>query len=113
MSYPVAVIGAGLSGLYTAHLLAQAGKKVLLIEARDRLGGRICSHALEGATHRVDLGPSWFWPGMNPRIERLTGDLGLRVYPQHTRGATAIEGSDGRVQRQPNTWEQSPASYRV
>ncbi|MEZ7834762.1 MAG: FAD-dependent oxidoreductase [Burkholderiaceae bacterium] len=113
MSYPVAVIGAGLSGLYTAHLLAQTGKKVLIIEARDRLGGRICSHALEGATHRVDLGPSWFWPGMNPRIERLTGDLGLRVYPQHTRGATAIEGSDGRVQRQPNTWEQSPASYRV
>lgn len=37
MSHPVVVVGAGLSGLYASHLLAQAGQRVLLVEARERL----------------------------------------------------------------------------
>lgn len=112
MSHPVVVIGAGLSGLYASDLLAQAGRRVLLIEARERVGGRVLSQGLPGGAHRVDLGPSWFWPGMNPRIERLSAELGLGVYPQYSRGATALEGPDGQVHRQA-TWAQSPSSYRI
>jgi monoamine oxidase len=113
MSHPVVVVGAGLSGLQASRLLVQAGQKVLLIEARDRLGGRVLSQGLSAGRHRADLGPSWFWPGMNPRVERLAAELGLGVYPQYTRGATAIEGPDGQVRRQQSSWEQSPSSYRI
>lgn len=113
MSHPVVVIGAGLSGLHASSLLVKAGHKVLLIEARDRLGGRVLSQGLPASQHRVDLGPSWFWPGMNPRVELLAAELGLAVFPQHTRGATAIEGPDGQVRRQASSWEQSPSSYRI
>jgi len=113
MSHPIAVIGAGLSGLYASHLLAQAGQRVLLIEARERLGGRILSQGLDTGGHRVDMGPSWFWPGMNPRIERLAAELGLGVYPQHVKGAYAIEAPDGKVHRQHSSWEQSPSSWRI
>ena len=112
MSHPVVVIGAGLSGLYASDLLAQAGRPVLLIEARERLGGRVLSQGLPQGSHRVDLGPSWFWPGMNPRVERLSAELGLGVYPQHSRGATALEGPDGQVRRHAG-WAQSPSSYRI
>lgn len=113
MSHPVVVVGAGLSGLCASHLLAQAGRKVLLIEARDRVGGRILSDGVAGQTHRVDLGPSWFWPGMNSRMERLISELGLGVFPQHTQGAYAIEAPDGAVHHRSVAWTQSPASWRV
>ena len=112
MPHPVLVIGAGLSGLYASDLLAQAGRHVVLVEARERVGGRVLSQGLTVGGHRVDLGPSWFWPGMNPRIERLTAELGLDVYPQYSRGATALEGPDGKVHRQ-TTWASSPSSYRI
>ncbi|MCO4093391.1 MAG: NAD(P)/FAD-dependent oxidoreductase [Acidovorax sp.] len=68
MSLPIVVIGGGLSGLYAAHLLEQAGQRVLLIEARERLGGRILSRGHADDRHRLDLGPSWFWPAMNPLV---------------------------------------------
>ena len=113
VSYPIVVVGAGLSGLFASQLLARVGESVLLIEARHRIGGRILSAGPEDGTHRVDLGPSWFWPAMNPRVNRLAADLGLGVYPQHSHGARAFEASDGKVHRQHTGWEQSPPAYRV
>ena len=113
MSYPVVVVGAGLSGLFASQLLASAGESVLLIEARDRIGGRILSAGPMDDAHRVDLGPSWFWPAINPRVSGLAADLGLGVYPQHIQGARAFESSDGKVYRQPAGWAQSPPSYRI
>ncbi len=113
MSLPIAVIGAGLSGLYASHMLAQTHEKVLLIEARERIGGRILSQGQTPSGHRVDLGPSWFWPGMNRRVEHLIEHLGLHSYPQHVQGAYAIEAPDGQVQRRQSTWPQSPSSWRI
>lgn len=113
MSHPVVVIGAGLSGLYASYLLQQAGQRVLLVDARDRIGGRVLSQGAPGSAHRVDLGPSWFWPGMNPRMERLLAQLGLAHYPQHTRGAVVVEGADGKLYKHQSTWEQSPSSQRI
>lgn len=113
MSHPIVVIGAGLSGLYASHLLAQAGKRVLLIEARDRVGGRVLSRGTTSSAHRVDLGPSWFWPDMNPRMSRLLAQFGLDSFPQHARGAAVVEGPDGKLYKHQSTWEQSPSSYRI
>ena len=113
MSHPIVVVGAGLSGLFASHLLARAGASVLLIEARDRIGGRILSAGPNDVGHRVDLGPSWFWPAMNPRVHKLAADLGLGVYLQHSEGARAVETSDGKVHRHHTGWTQSPPAYRI
>lgn len=113
MSYPIVVIGAGLSGLYSSYLLAQAGHRVLLVEGRERIGGRIVSEHTGDSEHRVDLGPSWFWPGMNPRVEALLAALGLRSFAQHHAGAFSIERADGQLLRQAVTWTQQPESFRV
>ncbi len=49
MRVPVAIVGGGLSGVYAAHLLRQQGIDCVLLEARDRLGGRIRSVPVSGA----------------------------------------------------------------
>ncbi|KAI3319323.1 hypothetical protein HD806DRAFT_509660 [Xylariaceae sp. AK1471] len=56
-STTVCVIGAGVSGLHAAGLLASAGFQVTILEARDRIGGRLQQNAELGAS--VDLGASW------------------------------------------------------
>jgi len=50
----VIVIGAGMSGLAAARMLRRQGKKVVVLEARDRVGGRV--HAGKLAGHTIDLG---------------------------------------------------------
>ncbi|KAJ5736153.1 uncharacterized protein N7483_001278 [Penicillium malachiteum] len=61
----VGIIGAGLAGLRCADILIQNGAKVTILEARNRIGGRIYQDDLEG--HEVDLGPNWIHgQGENP-----------------------------------------------
>ncbi len=121
----IAIVGAGLSGLYAAYLLEQQGiTDYVLLEARDTLGGRIASvpasgqQALEPATDadkpdRVDLGPTWFWPGYQHQLGRLVDGLGLQSFEQHETGDTVVErsphGPPARVRGTMN----SPASMRL
>ncbi|MCV2367693.1 flavin monoamine oxidase family protein [Roseateles oligotrophus] len=108
------VIGAGLSGLHAAWRLQEAGHSVLLVEPRQRSGGRIFSAAgPEAAEHRLDLGPSWYWPEINPLMTDWVQRLGLTSYPQHTEGAGLLEGPDGAVRRMGHSWEQQPRAMRV
>lgn len=84
----IIIIGGGLSGLYAAYLLEQANfSDYLLLEARDRLGGRIFS------SHGFDLGATWIWPEMNPQLMRLVNELDLPVVEQAANGNVIIEQS--------------------
>lgn len=115
MSYPVAVIGAGLSGLRAADILSSAGHTVMLVESRLRLGGRILSEGLSapGLPHQLDLGPSWFWPDMNPLMSGLVDGLGLTHYAQHTDGGLRYEAEGSPVRTLPDSWAHQPAAHRV
>ena len=84
------IIGAGLSGLYSAILL-QDQYEVTILEARDRTGGRIMT--LDGH----DLGPSWIWLHQK-NILQLIETLGLELFPQYTKGFALYDTPEG-VQR--------------
>ncbi|KAJ6093194.1 Amine oxidase [Penicillium sp. IBT 16267x] len=61
----VGIIGAGFAGLRCADILIQNGARVTILEARDRIGGRVYQDELEG--HVVDMGASWIHgQGENP-----------------------------------------------
>ncbi|MEW9920614.1 flavin monoamine oxidase family protein [Marimonas sp. MJW-29] len=96
MNTDVLIIGGGLSGLASAEALSAQGRQVLLLEARDRLGGRIETKR-DGDAY-FDLGPAWFWPGQ-PRMAKLAARLGLGVFEQYAEGALTYEDENGSVQR--------------
>ena len=53
------VIGAGLAGLAAAARLVEAGRSVTVIEARNRIGGRVWTRRDSGVSSAIELGPEW------------------------------------------------------
>jgi monoamine oxidase len=109
----VAIVGAGLAGLTVAYRLQQAGIRFDLLEARDRLGGRILSVHAGGrpAAGAFDLGPAWIWPAMQPTIAALVDELGLQIFEQHSDGDVVVERGQQQIQRF-QTRRQEPPSMR-
>ncbi|HEU5347590.1 MAG TPA: FAD-dependent oxidoreductase, partial [Ktedonobacterales bacterium] len=79
--YDVVIIGAGAAGLAAAATLAQDGYRIALVEARDRIGGRIYTIRPPGALLPVELGAD-FVHGRPEETLALAEDAGLRLYEQ-------------------------------
>lgn len=112
---PIVIVGGGLAGLATARLLQRKGEPFLLLEARRRLGGRILSVGLDGtpSSDGFDLGPSWFWPEMQPDLTVLIEDLGLECFRQHDVGDVVVQPRQGGLpQRYPASGFQQASSVR-
>jgi monoamine oxidase len=80
----VAVVGAGLAGLVAARDLLAAGFTVIVLEARDRVGGRILNHRLEGGAV-VEVGGQWVGPTQD-RVLALAEELGVDLFPTYVGG---------------------------
>jgi monoamine oxidase len=83
----VAIVGAGLSGLGAARALAAQGASVVVLEARDRVGGRTWSEERHGAW--FDRGGQWLGPNQ-PRMLALCESLGVRLFPTHHEGRKVL-----------------------
>src|SRR6266508_5665719 len=77
----VVVVGAGISGLVAARELARAGRSVLVLEARDRVGGRVLNHTLtSGAV--VESGAAFVGPTQD-QLLALAAELGVETFKEY------------------------------
>jgi monoamine oxidase len=81
----VVVVGAVLAGLAAARRLQRAGRSVLVLEARDRVGGRTLSHHL-GNGHHGDMGGTWIGPTQT-RIAALAKKMDVQAFDQPDEGS--------------------------
>jgi monoamine oxidase len=89
----VIVVGAGFAGLTAARKLKQRGKKVIVLEARNRVGGRVKAGMLAGRP--IDVGGMWVGPTQTKILETIRG-YGLQLVPQYTTGKNILEASGKR-----------------
>jgi monoamine oxidase len=92
----VVVVGAGLAGLTAARRLVDAGAEVVVLEARDRVGGRTLTLPAADGTP-IDHGGQWIGPTQH-RIAALAERMGVTTYPSYERGLNT-EFRDGRAHR--------------
>jgi monoamine oxidase len=85
----VVVVGAGLAGLTAARDLWRAGHGVVVLEARDRVGGRTLNHVFEDGTV-VELGGQWVGPTQD-RVLALADELGIELFPSYEAGDNLLD----------------------
>jgi monoamine oxidase len=88
----VVVVGAGFAGLSAAKILRHENKKFVVLEARDRVGGRVKAATIAGRS--IDVGGMWVGPSQT-RLLDLIKEYGLHTVPQFETG-TNIAEVDGK-----------------
>ncbi|MBI3476561.1 MAG: flavin monoamine oxidase family protein [Acidobacteria bacterium] len=100
----VVIVGAGFAGMMAARSLIRSGKKVVVLEARNRVGGRAKPAMLAG--HPIDGGAMWVGPTQTRLLETIK-EYGLHTRPQFLKGKNILEVNGKRVTADGETagWE--------
>ncbi len=92
----VAVVGAGVAGLAAASRLVAEGREVVVLEARDRVGGRLWNTEIGGEAN--ELGGEWVAP-YHSRLQALLHELGIELFPAYREGDDVYVDEAGRAHR--------------
>jgi monoamine oxidase len=106
----ITIIGAGLTGLLIAHRLKQMGFTIQILEARDRLGGRISTLISKNDTP-VEMGATWFG-NQHINLIKLLDELDISYFKQYMKG-TAFFEAFSTAPPQPIQIPQDNPSYRI
>ncbi len=94
----VIIVGAGLAGLIAARDVMKAGLEPLILEANDRVGGRILTEEVMPGV-LIEIGAQWIGNGM-PRMFALAEELGVDTFEQFEDGETSYDIAGSGVLRE-------------
>lgn len=97
--FDLLIVGAGLSGLQAAQSAQAAGLSVAVIEARDRVGGKIWSVPLASGRGYADLGGAWINVTLQPRVGAYVQRFGLKTVQQRLEGKAVMQEGKQAGQR--------------
>ena len=92
--YDVVVVGAGLSGLQAAIDVQKAGLKCCVLEARDRLGGKVCTSERPDGRGLQELGAAWFNDTNQNKMWAYVERFGLKTIVQPSNGYVGFQDVD-------------------
>jgi len=92
--YDVIVVGAGLSGLQAAYNIQKAGFSCVVLEARNRVGGKTWSVPLASGKGWVDIGAAWTNDTNQTHITALVKKFGLELIQQNIEGDCIFQDQD-------------------
>jgi monoamine oxidase len=95
-SVDVVIVGAGLAGLSAAHDVVGKGYTCVVLEARDRVGGKTWSKPLGEGKGIVDLGAAWINDTSQAKMYELAKRFGADLIEQNTQGNCVFQGFDGQ-----------------
>jgi monoamine oxidase len=93
----VIILGAGLAGLTAAHKVLESGHTRIVLEARDRVGGRTHSKAVTDGEGVVDLGAAWINDTNQSRMISLARRFGFDLIEQNTNGQCSLQDETGEI----------------
>lgn len=101
------IIGAGLSGLTTAHTLLKNGESdFIILEGRDTIGGRI------NTKNGIDLGATWF-QNHHTNLDSLIDVLGLHKFEQYSKGQSVLVYNTMAPAHYFESQQNTPSAYRI
>ncbi|WP_339658946.1 NAD(P)/FAD-dependent oxidoreductase [Flavobacterium frigidarium] len=109
MAKKIIILGAGLSGLLTAYHLQNKGFEIEIVEARNRVGGRI--HTIKDTNTQIEMGATWFNEA-HTNFRKLLSDFNLDYYEQFMTGTSFFEPFSAAPPQDIDIPQNSP-SYRV
>src|SRR3954451_2196682 len=92
----VVIVGAGAAGTTAANELRRAGLSVAVLEARDRVGGRLWTEDVEGAM--LEIGGQWISGDQDVLIQTVA-ELGLQMFSRYREGDSVYINEAGKLTR--------------
>ncbi len=110
MKKKILIIGGGLSGIYLGYLLKKEGFSIKIVEANDRIGGRI--YTKNSYTTNVELGATWLWR-YNPALLKVCSDLNISLFEQNMDGDALFEAMKSSTPQHFQVPKNQEISYRI
>lgn len=110
MKKKILIIGGGISGIYLGYLLKKDGFTIKILEANDRIGGRIYTKKVQNT--KVELGAAWLWR-YNPELLKLCEDLEISLFEQNMKGDALFEATSSNSPERFQIPKNQEISYRI